>query len=533
VGARGGFRWAAAAAILVAAGLAALPAATLAAPAERPANDLTRYVAALRQAVKLGQAAASAGTALSGKDCTRFGPAAARLADAADAANTVFAAYAKAKTRYGTEEEIRLFGTLASDLVDGSRRLTRVAGETGVPSAQEQKDAEREVGIFWSYLAQRIQDRLEIAGLADVLTSQGFREIKTKVVTELKQRLKTRAEAELRRLVGFRVKLDVPLKEQIHDFLQAELRRSLAKLALAAGPAGIVVRLFGGQVVSWIGAKLKEALREKGHLEKRVGETIDGFKAIEARIAHLAATADIDTVRRVIHQGQAALGATGFLKGDLKRAGSSALLADLAKAEKIMQAYVDGTRFRFLLDSPLLGEDFKADAGYAAKIAADARRLAKKLGCPLAAGGGGGTSPTTKGNLPTKGSCLPVSFGMETLSSLPPFGVVGTFDVTLGRFGPGPQGNFQFTCAWVTTDDQADAFFAVIDVTPANVGGTAGDCARNRPDDPDAGYYYSRKRHLTVSGGTRLSFTRAAGGNGKILKQVLATAEAQGVGPPC
>jgi hypothetical protein len=529
----------AAAAVLVAAGLAALPAATLAAPAERPAKDLTQYVAALRQAVKLGQGAASATAALSGKDCTRFGPAAAKLTDAASAAHAVFAAYAKAKTRFGTEEEIRLFGTLASDLVDSSRRLNQAAGETGVPSAQEQKAADGELGIFWNYLAQRIQDRLEIAGLADVLTAGSFKEIKDTVVAKLKQRLKTRAEAEIKRLVGFRVKLDVPLKEQIHDFLQSQLRQALAKLALAAGPAGIVVRLFGGQVISWLGARVKEALREKGKLDKRVAATIDGFTRIEAQIAQLPSAAGIDTVRRLIHEGQAALGATGFLKGDLQRAGNAAaaaLLDKLTKAEKTMQAYLDGTRYRFLLDSPLLDENFSADAAYAAKIEAGAKRLAKKLGCPIPAGGGGGgggTPTAGKGKPPTKATCLPASFSMEALSSLPPYDVVGTFSAALSGFMRGPQGDFQWECTWTTTSDQTLAFLAVIDITPVNVGGTAGDCAKNRPDDPSSGYYYSRKRHLTVSGGTRLSFTRAAGGDGKILKQVLATAEAQGVGPPC
>ncbi len=377
-------------------GLAALPAVTLGAPADRPAKDLTKYVAALRQATKLAEGASSASAALSGKDCTRFGPAAAKLADAASAAQAVFATYAKAKTRYGTEEEIRLFGTLASDLVNSSRRLAQAAGETGTTSAQELRDAEGELGIFWRYLAERIQDRLEIAGLADVLTAHSFREIKDQVVAKLKERLKTRAEAEIRRLVGFRIKLDVPLREQIHDFLQAQLRQALTKLALTAGPAGIVVKLFGGQVISWLGAKLKEALRQKGRLDKRVATTISGFKKIEAQIGRLPGTAEISTVRRLIHDGQAALAATGFLKGDLQRAGgtnAAALLEQLTQAEKVMQAYLKGTRYIFLLDSPLLDENFSADAAYAARIRAGAGRLARKLGCPLTAGG----DTTTRG----------------------------------------------------------------------------------------------------------------------------------------
>src|SRR5262249_30100408 len=168
------------------------------------------------------------------------GPAAAKLADAATSARTAFDAYRRASTRYGTQEEIRLIAGLAGDLREARGLLARAAGESAVPSRAEQQAAEREVGLFQTFLAVKIEDRLELAGLSDVLTSTSFREVKAKVVAQLQQRLRERAEAEIRRLVGFRIRLDVPLKQQIRDFLEGELSSVLSRLSISAGPAGIL-----------------------------------------------------------------------------------------------------------------------------------------------------------------------------------------------------------------------------------------------------------------------------------------------------
>lgn len=511
--------------VLAAAALALLPAVTLAARTERPADELTKYVASLREATRLAQDARAAAAA-SGKDCARFGPAAAKLVEAATAAQTVFTAYARAKTRYGTAEEIRLFGMLAGDLVGGSRALTAAAGGTAPPSAREQRDAERQVGIFWTYLSQRVEDRLEVAGLAEVLTSKSFREVKAKVVAEVKTRLRDRAESELRRLVGLRITIGVPLKEQIHDFLQAELGRALSRLALAAGPAGILVTFFGGKIVSLLGAKLKEALRHKAHLQERTDATVAGFQRLQSALRSLPADAPLDRVRNAARDAEKALAATSFLRGDLARAGKTELIARLDAAEKSLRATVFTARYRFLLDSPLLDEDFTTDARYAARIAADARTQAKRLGCALPAAGG--TTPPGKGAAPTKATCVS-SFTMESIRSVPPYDVTGTFGVGLARFER--INAHHYRCLW-TAGNGSEAFIALIDVVPPGSPGelASGNCDGTRSP---GSVLYSRKRHLSVGGGTRLSSARAAGGDAKILAQVLAQAEAQGVGAAC
>jgi hypothetical protein len=78
-----------------------------------------------------------------------------------------------------------------------------------------------------------------------------------------------------------------------------------------------------------------------------------------------------------------------------------------------------------------------------------------------------------------------------------------------------------------------EAFVVFIDLVPPGLSGrfASGDCGRNRPDSPP--FYHSRKRYLGVSGGNRAMFQNAVGGNEKILKGVLAAAEAAGVGQAC
>ncbi len=123
---------AALAALTIAAAVAAASAS--AGRAERPADELTKYVASLRSAAKLADGAHRAAVGLTGPSCAGFGPAAASVAEAAASAESAFRAYRKANTRYGTQEEIRLLAALATDLSEARGLLARAAGETGAPS---------------------------------------------------------------------------------------------------------------------------------------------------------------------------------------------------------------------------------------------------------------------------------------------------------------------------------------------------------------------------------------------------------------
>jgi hypothetical protein len=86
---------------------------------------------------------------------------------------------------------------------------------------------------------------------------------------------------------------------------------------------------------------------------------------------------------------------------------------------------------------------------------------------------------------------------------------------------------------WFVEGKEAEAFVVFLDLVPPGLPGrlVSGDCGRTRKDSPP--FYYSRKRYMTVSGGNRALFQNAVGGNERILKGVLAAAEAAGVGQAC
>jgi hypothetical protein len=122
---------------------------------------------------------------------------------------------------------------------------------------------------------------------------------------------------------------------------------------------------------------------------------------------------------------------------------------------------------------------------------------------------------------------------MESLQSLPPHEKTGEFQLkaaTIKRVYP--QVATIYKCTYLHAQDSGEAFVITFDFTPPTPGAiTAGNCSGSRADSPP--FYHSRKRYLTVSGGPRRLFTRAAGGDEMILKQALRLAEAQGVGQAC
>ncbi len=502
---------------------------------ERPASEVTEYVADLRKAAALAEqaSAATAGLEAVSKTCSQVSPAADKVAAAADAAKAVFERYRKAKTRYGTQEEIGLIATVAISLREARGNLERAAGEAAAPKPAEVEAAEREVGLFQTFIAVRIENRLGVEGLADVLMSTSFREMRDKVVSEIHSTLRKRAEAEIKRLTGIGVRLGVPLKQQIRDFLEAQLSRQLSRLVVAAGPAGIFVSILGQRIFNLVGDALKKALRQKGNLDDRTETALAGFERLRRSLNALPPNAPLDKVREAVRSAQRALGATTFLIGDLERAKRQDLLTDLRDAEADLKRTLSLSKRRFLLDSDLVGEDFGFAVSAMSKLRADVERIAKKLGCKVAPpSGGGATSPGT-GKPPTAAVCTPTTIRMEYHSSLG--GKLGEYDAVFGQLVQVyPSDPYVYKCLWMTQPGgTVEAFVAFIDFIPAGTPGRigSGDCGRNRPDSPP--FYHSRKRYLTVSGGNRGSFQNALGGNEKVLKGVLAAAEAAGVGQAC
>lgn len=520
--------------VVVAGSVAAARASRL----ERPVADVTAFVGDLRQAARLAEEARTASAWIADRNATRcaqVSPAASRLAAAAGAARSVFERYRGARTRYGTQEEIGLIAEIGRDLREARASLARVAGEPGAPSAKERTAAEKEIGVFQQVVAVKLADRLGVEGLAEVLTAPSFRAASREVSRQVGSLVRKQAEAELKRLVGLRIRLDVPLRQQVRDFLEAELSRAISRLAIAAGPAGIVVTIFGRRIFSLVGAKLREALRTKGDLDRRTAVTVTGFGSLRRRLNELRADSPLDRVRPVIRDAQRALGATGFLEGDLRRARRNDLLAKVAEAGRALRRTLALTTFRFVLDSDLVGEDFGIAVRYTEKVRADAERLARKLGCTVELPPSDpGPPPRGRPKEPTAATCPP-PFPMEVVNFS---GVrVGEFTVTgptLQRTYPDDPGRpYSFKCLYFNPGDRGENFVVFVDVVPPDVPGTipSGNCSGSRPDTPPS--FHSRTRYLSVSGGTRREGNRAVGGDAKIVRAALTRAEAQRVGLPC
>ncbi len=311
---------AALATLTIAAALAAASAS--AGRAERPADELTKYVASLRSAAKLADGAHRATAELTGPTCAAFGPAATSVAEAAASAESAFRAYRKANTRYGTQEEIQLIAALATDLREARGHLARAAGETGTPSPAEQQAAGREVSLFQSFIALKIQDRSRSRGWGDFLTSRSFAELEEqgclRAPAAPPRARRGRAEAARRA----RIKLNVPLKEQIRSFLEAELSRALSRLAVAGGP----------RPAHHLGLRRPDRLAHRratrggpqaeGHVVERTNRSIAGFASLQEQLRRLPKDATLDRVRTVVRDTERALNATAFLEGDIRRAGS-------------------------------------------------------------------------------------------------------------------------------------------------------------------------------------------------------------------
>jgi hypothetical protein len=334
--------------------------------------------------------------------------------------------------------------------------------------------------------------------------------------------VRDRAEQELRRITGIGISLDVPLKEQIRQHAEAFLARLLSKLAVSAGPGAIVIQLVAGRlidparIVSLLGAKLKAALRQKGNLVGRTERTLAGFDRLRRELNALPANAAVARVRDLAREAERALNATRYLKGDLRNARRDDLLARITAAERVLARTLRLSRFRFLLDAELLEYDFTDAIALAGRIRSDTRADVTRLAA---------------GALPTAAAC-PGPFRMEAIGSLPPHDVVGQFDVRLSELERRTE--HVYVCKYVRSDNPAaEAYVIFIALTPLGTPGAvpSGNCSGRRPDSHP--FYHSRKRYLSVSGGSRGLFTRAAGGDEAKLKEALARAEAEGVGQAC
>jgi hypothetical protein len=453
--------------------------------------------------------------------------AASQLAQAAEAARVVLGRYRGSS--HGTREEYELLRTMTQRITEASASLAAARGRQTAPSAQQQAAAQRQVGLLRQLVAQKVEERLQVEGLADVLTARSFAEARGLVVGEVERRVRAYGEAELERLTGVGIALGVPLAEQVRRSAEAYLARLLAKLTVSAGPAGIVIQIVAGKlidparIVRLVGDGLREALRQKGELEPRTARTAAGFDALAREFEQLPDNPRLADVHRLGRRLERAVNSTRFLEGDLRRAKRSDLLQRIEQARQRALDAARASLLRAQLDPELLDFPFAEKIGLVTRARDAARTL-----------GGSATSSPGAGATPTAAACVP-GFTMESIRSLPPHDVTGTFDVRLaGLVKTYPTSDLYYKCLYVRSDNPAaEAFVVFLELVPIGTPGaiSSGNCdGRRQSSHP---FYHSRTRQLTVSGGPRGLYTRAAGGDGAKLQEALRRAEAAGVGRPC
>lgn len=324
-----------------------------------------------------------------------------RLAEAAAAAKAALETYRGAKGYYGTKAEAEQIDKMMGQLLESRARFGRLAGSPSPPpSASQQQAAQRRVDRDLEALIRRAVDaRLGVAGLSDILTAPSLQKVRNGLVGELTGRLDRKLEQEMKRLTGIGFVPGVPLADQLRARAELELSRLLGRIAFASGPGGIVVQLLGARVVDIAFAALKEAFRGKGNLPARVQKTLAGFANRIKELEALSDAASERAARRAIAQAENAVGATKFLRSDLRRKPSGQnveLLNQLGSGEQALLAAIAAAKRKHHIDSPLEDINWNKAIGLATDIRSQVEALTKKLGgSPAAPTGAGWTGDWT------------------------------------------------------------------------------------------------------------------------------------------
>lgn len=374
----------------------------------------TRYVARLRATTAEVAASAREVAALPSTDAAELGGAGKRLEAAAASACQTLRAYRNATTRYGTDEEYRLFKQLVGDLKRARSRFGTLAGfSLPAPTAKQRSTAEQALRAYARTAAKKkVNQWIKDERLAALLTSGNLKTVRARLEQEVARRIEATAKKLSLQATGIAISLDVPLRKQAQAAAEQSAVNWLAKTVFKTSPNAFVVQLVSKPIVRFLRTELKAMLRNHKNVEARTDRTLKGFANREAQLQRLidtAATARLATVRGALATAQRALNATAYLKSDLRKQSRSGLLKELKAGESGLLAKIRDTREAFLLDSKLARTDLRALADSVCKVRGEVGDLNKAL---------------QKGK---KGGSCTVS--LRTVKGKP--GVTGTFTLSL------------------------------------------------------------------------------------------------------
>lgn len=289
--------------------------------------------------------------------------------------------YQRANSRYGTLEEKQNLSTILIQALSARNKWGSMAGLSKFDLYHEQKaQARSELETeLRRYIGNRLEEKLEVEGISDILVAKGVREIRQAAERTIQTRVRNKIEAQLANATGFQISMDAPLRQQVRNAARNAARSEIKKLLFKVTSSSLIVSLASSEILKWLGPKLKELVRHKGHLASRVERTLKGFEKRRLALHSLKPNAKLTAVTDALENAEGAMSATDYLKGDLKRRNQTALLNKLEKGESNIRTTMKFTKNRFLMNSDLYQGDFSELTAMLAKMTAEVETAIAKL----------------------------------------------------------------------------------------------------------------------------------------------------------
>lgn len=269
--------------------------------------------------------------------------------------------YRNAKTRFGLQSEIDDMTVMFSAVKTGQWSLATLAGKqqpvsytpNEVNLAREQFNSE-----ILPLIKELVDMRLGSLGAADFLTDPGFDQAAFIVANRIGTEVRSAFEAEIRKIVGVRVRVGSSLKDHLLRSARTLVSRKVDNVILRIAANHFIVEMLAVRILEWIGPKLREFLRPKGNLVSRTDRAVNGMKRRANDLYSMTGEADIDRVRRTVAAAENHIKANNPLRGDIQRSRRDDLYQKLAGEEKALLRAVSITKTRFLMGSPLVEVPF-------------------------------------------------------------------------------------------------------------------------------------------------------------------------------
>jgi hypothetical protein len=266
----------------------------------------------------------------------------------ARAARRLIGQFCSAKTRkLATEfDEINASIAVMGDTFMMYRTMKGAAAP--VASAADENAVRSEWNtLLRDYAAIKIDERLGVEGLGEILTAGSFREAVNAAAEQVRPRLQEEVGKEMERLTGLRFYDRRSLSGAMRAYTRRQVERGVAKLLVKITSNELVIEWAAGVLIRWIGPKLKEALRQKGNLDERTRISLQTLESARRSLNALPGTAPLTSVSRETRRAQGTIAATKFLQQDLARARRADLSGQLGQAIERLNSALKLTGIRF------------------------------------------------------------------------------------------------------------------------------------------------------------------------------------------